>query len=97
MLGFALFALAMESVSASHDTDPNALPAGEARDLLLTACVGCHNLDTVTDAVKTPAEWKATIYDMMSRGAQIFPDEVDTLVEYFDENLKGNGSDESSR
>lgn len=85
-----LLALALSppiGASTSQQTDPEAMPPGAARDLLFTACVGCHTLDTVTGATKSPAEWEATIYDMMSRGAQIFPDEVDSLVRYLDENL----------
>lgn len=86
LFGLVVFSAGL-SAERSDDTTLDQLPEGEAKHVLVSACVGCHDLATTLNARKTLAEWEATVYDMMSRGAQVFPDEVDMLVQYLEENL----------
>lgn len=73
--------------SAAQEDDPVAsLPDGPGKDLLKVACVQCHSLKTSVAPRKTAEAWKTTVYDMISRGAQVFPDEADVIIEYLSRN-----------
>ena len=63
------------------------LPPAENRDLVLNSCGGCHNLKVVVQARKTPAEWTKCVNDMIQRGAQLFPEEIEPLTTYFSKNF----------
>jgi hypothetical protein len=77
------FLLLLAAPSRSQEPDPVAtLPEGKGRDLLQAACVQCHSLKTAVTGRKTAEEWKTTVYDMISRGAQVFPDEAEIIIEY---------------
>ena len=58
------------------------MPEGEGKELVTSLCVGCHSLATVLSAGKGEEGWRDTIDNMISRGAQIFDDEVDTILGY---------------
>jgi cytochrome c2 len=49
-------------------------------------CVGCHDGGAIGRMVavrkKTADEWRATVYRMIGRGAQVFPDEIEPLTAY---------------
>src|SRR2546429_4523399 len=66
------------------------LPPGESRELVLSSCGGCHNLKVVVQARKSPAEWGKCVNDMIQRGAQLFPEEIDPMTTYF---VKSFGKD----
>lgn len=63
------------------------LPPAESRDLVLNSCGGCHNLKVVVQARKSPAEWTKCVNDMIQRGAQLFPEEIEPLTTYFSKNF----------
>lgn len=63
------------------------LPDSQAKTLLVSACSGCHPLDVTLGTRKSQDEWRDTVNDMLARGAQIFPDEVDILVTYLTREL----------
>jgi len=58
------------------------LPEGEGKDVTAQLCGTCHNLQKVVVSRKSPQEWERSVYDMVARGAQIFPDEVDQIIKY---------------
>jgi DNA uptake protein ComE-like DNA-binding protein len=58
------------------------LPPGDGRDLVLESCNSCHNLKVVVHARKSRAEWAKSVNDMIQRGAQIFPEEIDPITAY---------------
>ena len=58
------------------------MPEDEGRELVTSLCVGCHSLETVLSAGKGEEGWRDTINNMISRGAQIFDDEVETILGY---------------
>jgi cytochrome c2 len=49
-------------------------------------CVGCHDGGAIGRMVavrkKTADEWRDTVYRMIGRGAQVFPDEIEPLTAY---------------
>ena len=58
------------------------LPPGAGRESVTTTCVTCHGLKTVVIARKSQADWAKAINDMIQRGAPVFPDEIEPLVQY---------------
>ena len=60
----------------------NYLPDGAGRDLILQACVQCHDLrNTVTQRKNTTA-WKRTVDEMIWRGAPLMADETAIVTKY---------------
>ena len=58
------------------------LPEGEAKALMVKMCVGCHALETVTDARITKDLWPATVDDMIAKGAKGADEEVRLVLTY---------------
>ena len=58
------------------------LPAGDGRQSVLDSCASCHNLKVVVDGRKSRADWAKAINDMIQRGAQLFPEEIDPITTY---------------
>ena len=66
------------------------LPEGEGKELTVQLCATCHNLEKVVASRKTEKEWVQSVYNMISRGAQIFPEEVDPIVKYLAKSFPTN-------
>ncbi len=85
---FALFAFLLAlavtaaAVPSRAQQDPNPLPAGEGRDVVFATCSQCHSLTAITQLREGKAAWRHQIYDMIERGAQVAPSEIDTMVNY---------------
>ena len=58
------------------------MPDGEGKDVTAQLCGTCHNMQKTVVSRKTPQEWERTVYDMIARGAQIFPDEAEQIIKY---------------
>jgi hypothetical protein len=63
------------------------MPDGDGKDVTVQLCGTCHNLQKTVVSRKTPQEWERTVYDMIARGAQIFPDEADQIIKYLSKNF----------
>lgn len=94
MRQFAIaFALVLIAVSLSRaQQNANPLPPGEGRDLVAVACSQCHYLGTIAKIRDGADGWRVYVSNMVLRGAQLTPAEVDTVVKYLTENL-GPGID----
>lgn len=68
------------------------LPDGEGKKLVVTLCARCHTLQSTVTKRKTPDQWRATVDDMIGRGAQIFLEEADLITEYLAKNLGPDNS-----
>jgi len=60
----------------------SALPPGEGRELVATACSQCHTLNVIMAGRDGPVGWKKHVYNMVLRGAQLTPREADTVIQY---------------
>jgi len=58
------------------------LNPGPGRDLVLTACVQCHDLRWVESQHKSEAAWRRTVNEMVWRGAPLMPGDVDVITRY---------------
>jgi mono/diheme cytochrome c family protein len=75
-------AVSAASVPSRAQQDTNPLPPGEGRDIVAVTCSQCHSLNAITQLREGPAAWRHQIYDMVERGAQITPAEVEVAVNY---------------
>jgi hypothetical protein len=79
-------ALAAASVPLRAQQE-NALPPGDGRDIVAVACSQCHGLNAVTQLRMGAQAWRHQVDDMIQRGAQISPSEIDTVVNYLSTKL----------
>jgi mono/diheme cytochrome c family protein len=60
----------------------NPFPAGAGRDIIATACTQCHRAGPITQLRMGEEGWRRLVYNMILRGAQIGPDDIDDVVKY---------------
>jgi len=65
----------------------NPLPAGPGRDIVAVACSQCHGLNAFTWLRQGDQAWRHQVYDMILRGSQIGPGEIDAVVTYLTTNF----------
>lgn len=81
----ALVGLALVSGSAQTTppaTSTDTLPDGAGKPVVLKQCVMCHSLSVVTSKRASHTEWEQVVNQMVSRGADLSDDEIDTVIEY---------------
>src|SRR6516162_4524788 len=64
-----------------------ALPPGEGRDLMATACSQCHPLNVIRSMREGPEGWKRHVHNMVTRGAQLNAREADMVIAYLAANF----------
>lgn len=85
IFGFGLALLASAPLFAQQATsDP---PPGPGLELIQSSCVGCHDISMITSKRKTPEEWSATVALMADRGAEVTPEEMQTIADYLSKNF----------
>jgi mono/diheme cytochrome c family protein len=62
-------------------------PAGVGRDIIAVACTQCHRAGPITQLRMGEEAWRQQVYNMVLRGAQIGPDEIDDVVKYLATNF----------
>jgi mono/diheme cytochrome c family protein len=65
----------------------NTLPAGAGREIVAVACAQCHGFNAFTWLRQGEVAWRYQVYDMVLRGSQIGPDEIDKVVSYLTTNF----------
>ena len=73
------------------------LPNGPGKDIVLRACVKCHNLKVITNKRASEDEWAKSVDNMVSRGAVLSDDEVDVVIDYLSQNFKPVESDQKQQ
>jgi len=82
--GTALLAmLALTSVARSQAEFPEA----PARDTLFLVCSQCHSIGRINTAKLSADDWQFIVYDMISRGAPVYPEDIAPLTRYLQENF----------
>jgi mono/diheme cytochrome c family protein len=76
ILGGALSAGAQQPQQASP------FPDGPGKEIVSVACTQCHGPNVFTQLRMNEPAWRAQIYDMILRGAQIGPEDIDTAAKY---------------
>jgi mono/diheme cytochrome c family protein len=86
-LGIAALAIAAAGPVHAQGTQPRALPPGEGRDLLATACSQCHVLNVIVAMREGPSGWRRHVYNMVTRGAQLTSPEAEAVIAYLATNF----------
>ncbi len=77
------FAAAAAAQPRRLDPAVTKLPDGDGEVAVVEFCAGaCHPAARFVDMRKSRDEWHKTIMSMVARGAQLFPEDVDTLTNY---------------
>src|SRR6202451_542426 len=84
--GFLAFVVAATSPAFAQN-NANPLPAGDGRDIVSVACSQCHYLGTIAKIRDGAAGWRTYVNNMVLRGAQLTPTEIDKVVDYLSLNL----------
>jgi cytochrome c5 len=87
LLAIGLAATVMATASPSRAQQNNPLPLGNGRDLIAVACSQCHYLGTIAKIRDGAAGWRIYVSNMVLRGAQLTPAEVDEAVTYLATNF----------
>jgi cytochrome c5 len=83
MMRLSLFATTLLFVtSAVEAQQPGALPDGPGREIVSVACTQCHSLTPIVQLRMGEQGWRQAVENMVLRGAQIGPDEIDTVSSY---------------
>ena len=80
-----LAALALAAIGTTRAQAPGGgspFPDGEGHDIVAVACTQCHGPNTFVNIRENAEAWRRQVWDMVERGAQISPDEMDTVVKY---------------
>jgi len=86
-LGFFLMVPVLAILQQGDPELVEAMPEGQGKQMVASICSGCHTLGNVVTQRRSSEEWAQTVNEMISRGAQIFPEEVDTMVSYLGEHF----------
>ena len=62
-------------------------PAGAGRDIVAAACTQCHQAGPIIQLRMGDEAWRQQVYNMILRGAQIGPGEIDDVVKYLATNF----------
>jgi mono/diheme cytochrome c family protein len=56
----------------------------KGRQVVMQACAACHaNIGAMLQGYRqSPERWRSTVYYMISRGAQVMPDEIEPVIAY---------------
>jgi len=79
--------IAATATNPARAQTAQALPPGEGRDIVAVACTQCHTLNPLTALRDGPVGWKRHVYNMVIRGAQLSPRDVDTVLQYLNTNF----------
>jgi len=75
-------ALAVILAGAGAPARAQQQPEGEGRDIVAVACTQCHGSGAYTQLREGSQAWRFRVYDMILRGAQIEPADIDKVVSY---------------
>ena len=87
MRKFILAAAAILLNFTAEAQQPNLFPDGAARDIVAVACTQCHKAGPIVQLRMGEAGWRRQVYNMVLRGAQIGPTEIDDVVKYLATNF----------
>jgi cytochrome c5 len=75
------------AASQGFAQNANPLPQGDGREIVAVACSQCHYLGTIAKIRNGAAGWRTYVNNMVLRGAQLTPAEIDKVVDFLSLNL----------
>ena len=80
----SLTLLTFAAAIAADQKDAALLPDGPGKPAVLKMCIDCHDTGNFRKARLSKEEWSDSVADMMQRGAEGTPAEVEAVVAYLD-------------
>jgi len=68
-------------------SDETPLPPGEGQAIVQQKCAGCHALKVITGKKASRQQWSTIVDQMITRGADVSDDDIDTLLDYLAKNF----------
>ena len=68
-------------------SDELPLPPGERQAIVQQKCAGCHALKVITGKKASRQQWSTIVDQMITRGADVSDDDIDTLLDYLAKNF----------
>ena len=68
-------------------SDANSLPPGAGQAIVQQKCASCHALKVITAKKASRQQWSTTVDQMITRGADVSDDDVETLLDYLAKNF----------
>jgi cytochrome c-type biogenesis protein CcmH/NrfF len=87
LLLIALIIFISACSSSNTTSTPSSTSALDGDTLVQERCSVCHPLTRVESANHTATEWKSIVNTMISRGAQLTPEEKTVVVNYLAANF----------
>lgn len=81
------FLILVSGLLYGQEATPKDLPPGDGREVIAVACTQCHSLAPIMMMRDGTAGWKRFVQNMILRGAQLTPQESDTVVQYLASNF----------
>lgn len=72
---------------AAAQQKPSPLPPGEGREIVAVACTQCHGPTAFSNLREDANAWRHQVFDMVLRGAQVGPGDIDKVVDYLATNF----------
>lgn len=63
------------------------LPPGKGKAIVQRDCAGCHALKVITSKRASREQWSTLVDQMVSRGADVPDEEIETVVDYLARNF----------
>jgi hypothetical protein len=84
---------AVAHAQARQDSSAASSPDADGAKLITAQCAGiCHGSDRFGFTRHSPEEWRRIVLQMVSNGAQLFPDDIETIARYFAANFSDKGT-----
>ena len=83
----SLLTTALPALAQNENRPSPPLPDGPGKEIVQSACSGCHELARFTNSGYAPAEWKNVMSMMVNVGAPIPPDQLGVVTDYLIKNF----------
>ena len=64
------------------------LPDGPGKQAVQQVCTKCHDLGQALDRKRTGMEWGATVDKMVTQGAEMTPEQMNSILDYLVTNFR---------
>jgi len=77
----------MSVVYLAFTASPQNLPPGDGKEIVEQKCGGCHAMKVVTSKRASKQQWSALVDQMVTRGADIEDEDIQTVIDYLAKNF----------
>jgi mono/diheme cytochrome c family protein len=82
-----LSAMTVAAAWSAQAQQPGPFPEGAGREIVAVACTQCHGAQPITQLRMNDVGWRQATFNMILRGAQIGPNDIEAAVNYLTANF----------